>query len=157
MAGGSVKTSEESPTNNNSSLAMPPVAAVELSRQTVFRLILDDGRCRLETIEKVNGDFRKRRVRRQLHPGMLSCRLISTNGAILNEQFIHAPDHVCAVLNTNRIGKEPEVLLLAGLGPQLFQVRFPESPSADQLEIHRVTATSPLREQSLLLTVPFTQ
>jgi hypothetical protein len=120
----------------------------------VFRLILADVKCELDAVEEVVGDFRARRGAPDVHPGVLACRLIGADGRTLDEQFVHPPDHVCAVLDPNASAGQPQVALLAGLGPQVFQVRFPADLTGNSLEIYRVTRVHPNRSESLLLTHP---
>jgi len=124
------------------------------SQQTVFRLVLEDGKCRLDAVEKVTGDFRPRRGSADVYAGMIACRLVGANDVPLAEEMVHAPDHVCAVLDPNASADGPRVSLLAGIGPQVFQVRFPSSFAGEKLEVYRITQTVPEISRTLLLTLP---
>ena len=125
-----------------------------LSFQNIFRMTLDGGECRLNAVEKVSGDFSSRRKEPDLHSGMLLCKLVSKNGALLAEKAVHVPDHFCRVVDPRSTRDEPEVVLFSGLGPQVFQVRFPAHLSGRKLDVYRVTKTRPTAELALLLTIP---
>lgn len=86
---------------SSTNAASPTPAESGISRQRVFRLILEDGKCRLDAVEEVSGDFRPPRNRADVHAGMIACLLIGSNGNVLAEELVHAPDHVCAVLDPN--------------------------------------------------------
>ncbi len=137
------------PENNAAALA-----ADALSLQTVFRMVLNNGKCRLDAVEEVSGDFRPRRNQPELHPGMLLCRLVSGKGTVLAEKPVHVPDHVCRVLDSDSTPEEPIISLFSGVGPQVFQVRFPAHLPGKKLEVYRVTRTRPVIGHSLLLTLP---
>jgi hypothetical protein len=146
---------DEPGAERNMAANVPPVPETTRdSQQKVFRLILEDGACRLDAIEDVIGDFRARRGTEELHAGMIVCRLVGANDVVLAEERVHAPDHVCAVLDPNAGPDGPKVALLAGMGPQVFQVRFPSSLAGDRLEVFRVTRTVPEISRTLLLTLP---
>ncbi|MFP6875071.1 MAG: hypothetical protein VCA55_16350, partial [Verrucomicrobiales bacterium] len=92
---------------------------VRARSRTVFRMILNNGKCRLDAVEEVSGDFRPRRNQPELHPGMLLCRLVSGKGTVLAEK----PVHVCRVLDSDSTPDEPKIALFADVGEQMFQVR----------------------------------
>jgi hypothetical protein len=126
------------------------------SRQLVLRLVLDGKTCSLEAVEEVTGDFRSRRDTPEAHAGMIVSRLVSAAGNILAEEFTHPPDHVCTVLDPNPDGILRPVTL-AGVGPQVFQVRFPVELRTEQLEVHRITQTEPELLTQLLLSTAIKQ
>ncbi len=126
----------------------------QVSRQRVFRMILEAGECRLEAVDEVAGDFRPRRGTEEAHAGMIACRLVGADGQIVAEHLVHPPDHACVVLDPH-LGDDPSTpVMLSGLGPQVFQVRFPAETRGAQLEIYRITRTRPEPAETLLLTVP---
>ena len=125
-----------------------------LSFQNIFRMTLNGGECRLDASEKVSGHFSRRRKEPDLHSGMLLCKLVSKKGVLLAEKAVHVPDHVCRVVDPHSTRDEPKAVLFSGLGPQVFQVRFPAHLPGEKLEVYRVTKTHPTTDLSLLLTIP---
>lgn len=107
------------------------------TRQHVFRLQLDRGKCTLEKVEEVSGAFGRERVPRW-QAGMLCCRLIAEDGRIVGERTLPAPDYVCVVLDSTDISKAPTAARLTSDGPATFQVRFSEITDAVRLEVHRI-------------------
>ena len=123
------------------------------SQKNAFRLVLEGEECRLLSIEKVSGAFRDRRGQPSIHPGILICRLLDSNGEKIAEERVHVPDHLCKLSgpvlgkNTNR------VKLLERNAPIVFQVRLPVQ-GGERLNVYRVTETVPFTVESLILSVP---
>lgn len=114
-----------------------PVSPDVKSSQHVFLLQLDHGRCTLEKMEEVTGEFGRERVP-QWEPGMLCCRLVADDGRIVGERTLAAPDYVCVVLDPNGETKTPVATRLTSDGPSTFQVRFPQITDAARLEVYRI-------------------
>ena len=123
------------------------------SQRNAFRFVLEGKDCRLLSIEKVSGAFRKRRGQLSLHPGTIVCRLVDSNGENIEEERVHVQDHLCKLSgpvlgkNTNR------VKLLDQDGPIVFQVRLP-ALGGERLNVYRVTETVPVTVEVLMLSVP---
>ena len=124
--------------------AIPPPSPVSpgvKSSQHVFLLQLDHGRCTLENVAEVTGDFGRERVP-TWEPGMLCCRLVADDGRIVGESTLPAPDYVCVVLDPNGETKAPVATRLTSEGPATFQVRFPQLTDATRLEVSRIAAAT---------------
>jgi hypothetical protein len=132
-------------------------SAAGMSQQRCFRFILENGQCRLDAMEEVTGDFRRRRGQQELSAGMIACELLGANGSVLAEELVNAPDRVCAVLDPNLEGGDESVALLTDSGPKVFQVRFPKALSGEKVELFRITQTQPKVERTLLLTLSLPQ
>jgi hypothetical protein len=129
--------------------------------QRVYRFALQDGRCSLEAIEDVRGDFRRSRVAK-IQPGMLSFRVLNSRDEVVAEEAIRAPDYVCVALdpNTSADGK-PTAAQLTSRGPVVFQVRMPIVADAALMKIYRVEGTGGTARDAepgerLLATIPLT-
>ena len=105
-----------------------------------YRMVLDvAGSCSLEAVEELKGDFRRPRRMKWLS-GMFCCRLLSSDGRLLEEATLEAPDQVCVVLDpmvADEAG-EPTPSRLTAEGPTVFQVRLPKVDDAAVLEVIRL-------------------
>ncbi len=127
--------------------AMPPPSATSPSPdparyRRAYLLGLDGGRLSLENTEDVEGDFAQRRVTSEEWPGMLRCRLLSTDGKVLAEELVPAPDHLCTVLDAYDGVAKPVSYTVPG--PVLFQLRLPRLPLATRLDVARITGQGSL-------------
>lgn len=101
-----------------------------------YMLSLDQGALALMEVQDVEGDFAPRRRRAEEWSGMLRCRLMSAAGAVLAEELLPAPDHLCAVLDPKSGTSKPVSYTVAG--PVVFQVRLPRVKEAVTLDISRI-------------------
>jgi hypothetical protein len=62
---------------------------------------------------------------------MLRCRLLSESNAMLAEELLPAPDHLCTVLEPKPGSSEPVKFTVAQ--PVLFQLRFPQDQAGGVL------------------------
>ena len=121
----------------------PTAGSPFYSKARAYRIVMSElGACSLEAVEELKGDFRKPRSMKRL-AGMFSCRLLDTNGRVLAESTIQAPDQVCVVLDpqvTDAAGA-PLPSRLTSEGPVVFQVRLPKVEDAAALEIVRLAGS----------------
>ncbi len=89
-------------------------------------------------MEEVRGVFRRERTP-LWQAGMLYCRLVASDGRVVGERTIPAPDHVCFVLDPNVSTEAPVVARLTPDAPVLFQVRFDGIAEAVRLDVHRIS------------------
>lgn len=135
----------------------PPVDA-ETMDPTRFRraymLNLDAGKISLVDSEDVEGDFAPDRRPPEAWSGMLRCRLLSESNAVLAEELLPAPDHLCAVLDPKSGSSEPVKFTVAQ--PVLFQLRLPRIKQAVRLDIYRIIQPSEPVLEGLLGSIPLT-
>jgi hypothetical protein len=62
---------------------------------------------------------------------MLRCRLLSESNAMLAEELLPAPNHLCAVLEPKSGSSKPVKFTAAQ--PVLFQLRFPQEQAGGVL------------------------
>ncbi len=108
-----------------------------------YRMVLDEsGRCVLETVEELTGDFRRPRAMKRL-PGMFCCRLLDAAGRLLEQTTMEAPDQVCVVLDPMVLDDtgSAKPTRMTPEGPVVFQVRLPKVEGAEVLEIIRLAGT----------------
>ena len=112
-------------------------------RANAYRLVLDGGRVSLEAVESIHGRFRQRRSQTAL-PGMIRCRLLDADGAVLAEELLPAPDFACLVLDpmVPDSAGAPKPAAMTATGPVVFQTRLPEVAGATVLEIVRIESVS---------------
>ncbi len=108
-----------------------------VSRQRAYRLMFEDGKYSLVAVEFISGRFAQRRGP-QGCPGMLSIRLVAGDNRVLAEEVIHAPDHICMVLDPGATGGQPAPARLTTTGSSVFQVRFPVDLVGTRLDLLRV-------------------
>lgn len=123
------------------------------SQKNAFRFVLEGEDCRLLSIEKVSGAFRKRRGQPSLHPGTIVCRLVDSNGEKIAEERVHVPDHLCMLSNPVSGKNTNRANLPNQTGPIVFQVRLP-ARGGERLNVYRVTETVPVTVEALMLSVP---
>ncbi|MEQ1750237.1 MAG: hypothetical protein ABL974_12485 [Prosthecobacter sp.] len=101
-----------------------------------YMLSLDKGALTFIEQQDIEGDFAPKRRKPEEWSGMLRCRLMSENNAVLAEELLPAPDYVCAVLDPNSGTSKP--VKYTGEGPVVFQVRLPRVKGAIRLDIYRI-------------------
>lgn len=102
-----------------------------------YMLSLDKGALTFLQAQDIEGDFAKPRRKPEEWSGMLRCRLMSEQGAVLAEELLPAPDQVCAVLDPIS-GTDKPVQFTVPSGPVFFQVRLPRVKDAVRLDISRI-------------------
>ena len=120
-----------------------PRGATFYSEAVACRIAMDGvGRCELEAVEELRGDFRRPRALKWL-PGMFCCRLLDASGGLLEETTMEAPDQVCVVLDPMVVDADgaPVPTRMTPEGPVVFQVRLPKVEGAEVLEIIRLAGT----------------
>ena len=130
---------EEKPTPAQPTLAAGG-APVGKTTQNAYRLALEKDHCTLEAVEAVTGNFRPVRLR-AWQPGMLCCRLLDRDNAVVAEQTLPAPDFSCVVLDSHVPDEKgaPKAVHLTPSGPAIFQIRFPQIASAVAMKIYRLS------------------
>ena len=101
-----------------------------------YMLSLDKGALTFLEAQDIEGDFAKPRRKPEEWSGMLRCRLMSENNAVLAEELLPAPDHLCAVIDPKSGSDKPVQFTAAG--PVIFQVRLPRVKGAVRLDISRI-------------------
>ena len=91
-------------------------------------LNLDAGKISLVDSEDVEGDFAPDCRPPEAWSGMLRCRLLSESNAVLAEELLPAPDHLCAVLDPK--SGSSELVKFTFAQPALFQLRVPRIKQA---------------------------
>lgn len=119
-----------------------------------YMLNLDAGKISLVDSEDVEGDFAPDRRPPEAWSGMLRCRLLSESNAVLAEELLPAPDHLCAVLDPKSGSAEPVKFTVPQ--PVLFQLRLPRIKQAVRLDIYRIIQPSEPVLEGLLGSIPLT-
>ncbi len=101
-----------------------------------YMLSLDQGKLAFLEAQDIEGDFAKPRRKPEEWSGMLRCRLMSESNAVLAEELLPAPDHLCAVIDPKSGYDKPVQYTVAG--PVTFQVRLPRVKGAVRLDISRI-------------------
>lgn len=101
-----------------------------------YMLSLDKGALTFLEQQDIEGDFAKPRRKPEEWSGMLRCRLMSDSNAVLAEELLPAPDHLCAVIDPKSGSDKPVQYTVAG--PVVFQVRLPRVKGAARLDISRI-------------------
>lgn len=118
-------------------------SSAPVRRANAYRMLLDGDLVSLEAIETIQGRFKEHRGL-AARPGMLRCRLLDAEDAVLAEEYLPAPDYACVVLDpviADRNGA-PKPAALTAAGPVVFQARLPEVAGAEVLEIVRIESVS---------------
>jgi hypothetical protein len=115
---------------------MPDDQPTGLRLKRAYKLSLDQGKLTFLEAEDIEGDFAKPRRKPEEWSGMLRCRLVDESKAVLAEELLPAPDHLCAVLDPNSGSDKPVPYTVAG--PVVFQVRLPRVKGAVRLDISRI-------------------
>jgi len=120
--------------------ASPPAAAGDDKTGPRFKraymLSLDKGALTFLEQQDIEGDFAPKRRKPEEWSGMLRCRLLSETNAVLAEEVLPAPDHLCAVIDPKSGSDKPVQFTAAG--PVVFQVRLPRVKGAVRLDISRI-------------------
>lgn len=117
-----------------------------------YMLSLDKGALTFLEQQDIEGDFAPRRRKPEEWSGMLRCRLLSESNAVLAEELLPAPDHLCAVLDP-KSGSDKPVQYTAP-GPVVFQVRLPRVKGATRLDIIRIIQPGEPPLEGLLGSIP---
>ncbi len=117
-----------------------------------YMLSLDKGALSFVEQQDIEGDFAPKRRKPEEWSGMLRCRLMSENNAVLAEELLPAPDYVCAVLDPNSGNSKP--VKFTGEGPVVFQVRLPRVKGAIRLDIYRIIQPGEPALEGLLGSIP---
>lgn len=94
-------------------------------------LNLDAGKISLVDSEDVEGYFAPDRRPPEAWSGMLGCWLLSESNAVLAEELLPAPDHLCAVLDPKFGSSEPVQFTVAQ--HVLFQLRLTQDQAGGVL------------------------
>lgn len=134
----------------------PPAAAVDDKTGPRFKraymLSLDKGALTFMEAQDIEGDFAPKRRKPEEWSGMLRCRLLSETNAVLAEELLPAPDHLCAVLDPKSGSDKPVQYTAAG--PVVFQVRLPRVKGATRLDIIRIIQPGEPPLEGLLGSIP---
>jgi hypothetical protein len=117
-----------------------------------YMLSLDKGALTFLEQQDIEGDFASKRRKPEEWSGMLRCRLLSDTNAVLAEELLPAPDHLCAVLDP-KSGSDKPVQYTAP-GPVVFQVRLPRVKGATRLDIIRIIQPGEPPLEGLLGSIP---
>lgn len=117
-----------------------------------YMLSLDKGALTFIEQQDIEGDFAPKRRKPEEWSGMLRCRLMAENNAVLAEELLPAPDYVCAVLDPNSGTSKP--VKYTGEGPVVFQVRLPRVKGAIRLDIYRIIQPGEAALEGLLGSIP---
>lgn len=114
-------------------------------RLHAFRFVLTGDKLALDAVERIQGDFRKRRGEMAWEQGMFYCRLLDAENRVLAEETLMAPDYVCMVLDPRTPGADgmPSPVRLSPTGPVVFQVRMAGGESASEMKIYRIQTPRP--------------
>lgn len=117
-----------------------------------YMLSLDKGALTFMEAQDIEGDFAPKRRKPEEWSGMLRCRLLSETNAVLAEELLPAPDHLCAVLDPKSGSDKPVQYTVAG--PVVFQVRLPRVRGATRLDIIRIIQPGEPPLEGLLGSIP---
>jgi|JI6StandDraft_1071083.scaffolds.fasta_scaffold00413_15 hypothetical protein len=117
-----------------------------------YMLSLDKGALTFLEQQDIEGDFAPKRRKPEEWSGMLRCRLLSETNAVLAEELLPAPDHLCAVLDP-KSGSDKTVQYTVP-GPVVFQVRLPRVKGATRLDIIRIIQPGEPPLEGLLGSIP---
>jgi hypothetical protein len=135
----------------------PPAAAGEDKTGPRFKraymLSLDKGALTFLEQQDIEGDFAPKRRKPEEWSGMLRCRLLSDTNAVLAEELLPAPDHLCAVLDP-KSGSTTKPVQYTPSGPVVFQVRLPRVKGATRLDIIRIIQPGEPPLEGLLGSIP---
>lgn len=144
-------------TVNISPNANPPPAAAGDDKtgprfKRAYMLSLDKGALTFLEQQDIEGDFAPKRRKPEEWSGMLRCRLLSESNAVLAEELLPAPDHLCAVLDPKSGSDKPVQYTVPG--PVVFQVRLPRVKGATRLDIIRIIQPGEPPLEGLLGSIP---
>jgi hypothetical protein len=144
-------------TVNASPPATPPPAEAGDDKtgprfKRAYMLSLDKGALTFLEQQDIEGDFAPKRRKPEEWSGMLRCRLLSETNAVLAEELLPAPDHLCAVLDPKSGSDKPVQFTAAG--PVVFQVRLPRVKGATRLDIIRIIQPGEPPLEGLLGSIP---
>ena len=117
-----------------------------------YMLSLDKGALTFLEQQDIEGDFAPKRRKAEEWSGMLRCRLLSASNAVLAEELLPAPDHLCAVLDPQSGSDKPVPYTVAG--PVVFQLRLPRVKDATRLDIIRIIQPGEPPIEGLLGSIP---
>jgi hypothetical protein len=137
--------------------AIPPPAAAGDDKtgprfKRAYMLSLDKGALTFMEAQDIEGDFAPKRRKPEEWSGMLRCRLLSETNAVLAEELLPAPDHLCAVIDPKSGSDKPVQYTAAG--PVVFQVRLPRVKGATRLDIIRIIQPGDPPLEGLLGSIP---
>jgi hypothetical protein len=117
-----------------------------------YMLSLDQGALAFVEAQDIEGDFSPKRGTEEVWSNMLRCRLMSETNAVLAEELLPAPDHVCQVLDPRSGNAQP--VNFTARGPVIFQVRLPRVKGASRLDVFRIVQPGEPAVENLLGSLP---
>ena len=149
--------STQTTANTTPPVTPPPAAAGDDKTGPRFKraymLSLDKGALTFLEQQDIEGDFAPKRRKPEEWSGMLRCRLLSDTNAVLAEELLPAPDHLCAVLDP-KSGSTTKPVQYTAPGPVVFQVRLPRVKGATRLDIIRIIQPGEPPLEGLLGSIP---
>lgn len=117
-----------------------------------YMLSLEKGALALVQAQDIEGDFAPRRGKEEVWSNMLRFRLMSESNAVLAEELLPAPDHVCQVLDPR--SADGKAVNFTNPGPAIFQVRLPRVKGAARLDVFRIVQPGEPVVENLLGSLP---